>query len=335
MLSSSTLRRVLATAGMTLAGTYTGLSVAQRYYRNTLASPTELRPALDWRTHSLETPAGRMHYYHRPGRGTPVVLLHSIQRGASSFEMKPIALHLAEETTRPLYTIDWLGFGRSDRPPLQYAPPIYGQQLYQVLAELVEAPATLIALSLGCEYAAWMGLQAADRVDRLVLISPTGLSAPESMFGLMRLVRFIPPRTGLFELVFARLTQRPSLRDFYEREIFLNPDAVPESLIDYAHTTARVKGAHHALRQFVEGRLSLDDVAEKMYSRLYRPTLIVTPATPGPTLQRFDRLPNVLDRNRRNVSDRALPGGLMPHWEAPGSFFETLDDFLVSQSGRA
>lgn len=335
MFSATTLRRALTIGGATLAGTYAGLHSAQYWYRTALTSPTELRPALDWGSHSLEVRAGRMHYYHRPGQGTPIVLLHSIHSAASSFEMKPIARYLAEETDRPLYAVDWLGFGRSDRPPLSYGPDTYGQQLYQVLTDVVETPASLVALSLGCEYAAWMGLQAAPRVQRLVLISPTGLSASRHVPGPQHPARSIGSRIGLSELMFAYLTQRSSLQEFYETEIFLDPDAVPDSLVDYAQTTSRVRGAHHAPREFIEGRLFLENVADEVFGRLYRPTLLLTPATPGPTPQRFDEVPSVVEQNRCNVTHWALPGGLMPHWEAPDAFFEVLDAFVLNHSEEA
>jgi hypothetical protein len=79
----------------------------------------------------------------------------------------------------------------------------------------------------------------------------------------------------------------------------------------------------------VDGSLFLDAVAETVYARLYRPTLLLTPADPARTVQRFDRLPQVLDANERDLQHALLPGGLLPHWEAREPCFEALDDFLT------
>jgi hypothetical protein len=65
-----------------------------------------------------------------------------------------------------------------------------------------------------------------------------------------------------------------------------------------------------------------------VYARLYRPTLFLTPEAPASTVQSFDRLPALLDHNPRDLSHQALPGGLLPHWEAPAPFFDAVDDFL-------
>ena len=319
--------RTALLAGTAAAGAYAGVAAASWWNQRQLPPSVTLPPALNWDSRSLETRWGRTHCYVRPGTGRPIVLLHSVNATASSAEMKPIAHHLAETTDRPLYAVDWLGFGKSDRLDLTYTPRVFARQLYTVLTEEIDTPADLIALSLGCEYAAWVGLQAAPCVRRLVLVSPTGLTAPRRLSALKRLALASASELGAFELLFYRLTRASSLHRFYSRQVFLGD--VPQALVDYAATTAHAKGAHYAPRYFLEGRLFVDEVADQIYARLYRPTLLLTPATPGPTIQSFDRLPPLLDKNSRFVTHRSLPGGLMPHWERPAPFFEAVDAFLA------
>jgi pimeloyl-ACP methyl ester carboxylesterase len=331
----SRLTRALLTAGGVAAGAYAGLSAARWWHRRTLPHPSTLPPALSWRTRTLETPHGRSHCYVRPGEGRPIVLLHSFNAVASTFELNPVAEHLAETTDRPLYALDWLGFGRSDRPALDYTPSVYSDQLYQILTDLVEAPADLVALSLGCEYAAWMALQAAPQVRRLAFISPTGLTAARGPSGPGRIALTLAGRTGAFELFFYRLTQRASLRQYYARQVFTDPTAIPDVLLDYAESTAQAQGAPHAPQRFVQGDLYLDNVTDDVYARLYRPTLLITPEQPGPTIQSFDLLPRLLDRNPRDLTHQTVPGGLMPQWEAPDALWPVLDDFLTADESSS
>jgi pimeloyl-ACP methyl ester carboxylesterase len=331
----SSLTRTLLTAGGVAAGTYAGLAAARWWHRRTLPHPSTLPPALSWRTRTLETPHGRSHCYVRPGEGRPIVLLHSFNAVASTFEMKPVAEHLADTTDRPLYAVDWLGFGRSDRPAIDYAPSTYSEQLYQVLTEFVDAPADLVALSLGSEYAAWMALQAAPQVRRLALIAPTGLTASRGPSASSRLALDLAGRAGAFELFFYRLTRRASLRQYYGRQVFADRTAIPDVLLDYAESTAQAQGASHAPRRFVQGDLYLDNVTDEIYGRLYRPTLLVTPEQPGPTIQSFDLLDQVLDRNPRDLTHRTVPGGLLPQWETPDALWPVLDDFLAADEPSA
>ncbi|PSQ95108.1 MAG: alpha/beta hydrolase [Bacteroidetes bacterium SW_9_63_38] len=326
------LSRTLLAAGGAAAGAYVGLAAARWWHRRTLPPPSSLPPALSWRTRTLETPHGRSHCYVRSGERPPIVLLHSVNAVASTFELKPVAEHLATTTDRTLYAIDWLGFGRSDRPALDYEPSIYADQLYQVLTDLVEAPADLIGLSLGCEYAAWMALQAAPQVRRLALLSPTGLTTTRGPSAPGRLALNLAGRTGAFELFFYRLARRASLQQYYTRQVFGDTAAISDALLDYAESTAHVRGAPHAPQRFVQGALYLDNVADEIYGRLYRPTLVITPEQPGPTVQSFDLLPRLLDRNARDVTHKAVPGGLMPQWETPNALWHVLDDFLATNA---
>jgi pimeloyl-ACP methyl ester carboxylesterase len=328
MLNSSSLRRTTLRTGAALAGAYAGLRAASWAYRQALPSPLSLPPALNLEPRPFEAPDGRVQYYARPGTGPPVVLLHSFNAVASSREMQPIAEHLVATTDRPVYALDWLGFGRSDRGPLDYSPALYERQLYHFLREVPATPVDLVALSLGGEYAAQITLQAAPMVRRLVLVSPTGLGEARGLSASGRFGLALAEKTGSFELLYYALTRRSSLRDYYARQIFLAPDAIPEALLDYAEQTAHVRGAHRAPLRFVDGTLSLVNVATSVYARLYRPTLFLTPEAPASTVQSFDDLPALLDQTPRDLSHETLPGGLLPHWEAPAPFFDALDDFL-------
>lgn len=305
-----------------------GLSLARRWAERRRPAPETLPPVLSLRTRTVEGPGGRVNLYVREGTGTPILLVHSFNAAASSHEMKPIATHLVRTTSRPVIAMDWLGFGRSARPDISYTPARYISQLYRVLSDVVDGPADVVALSLGAEYAAQVALQAAPLVRRLALIAPTGLTAQRGPSTVGKAMLTAAAQTGAFDLLFYRLTRRASLRRFYERQVFLDPDAIPEALLDDAERTSHAKGAPNAPRRFVDGSLFLSDVADDVYARLYRPTLLLTPADPAPTVQRFDRLPDVLDANPRDLSHTALPGGLLPQYEAPDALFDALGGFL-------
>jgi len=313
------------------AGTYVAVTGLQRLIRSQLPAASTLPKALSAETRTVGLPGGNVNYYHRPGRGTPLVFVHSFNAAASPFELEPIFDHWARETDRPLYAMDWLGFGRSDRPDIDYRPDLYRSHLYTFLRDVVGNRADVVALSLGCEYAAWVALQSAPRVRRLVLLNPTGLGRRRGPAPVAQTMIKAADKTGLFELLFYRLTRSASLRDFYERQVFVRKRDVPDALVDYAHVTSHARGAHHAPRRFVDGSLFLDDVAADVYARLYAPTLLLTPADPASTVQTFERLPDVLQSNGRDLSHRNLPGGLLPHWEAGAARAETLaaiDAFL-------
>ena len=79
-----------------------------------------------WRGHRVA--------YTRHGAGTPVLLLHGIYAGASSYEWRNTVDALAARHT--VYALDLLGFGRSARPNLRYTPALYQAFLADVMAKL-------------------------------------------------------------------------------------------------------------------------------------------------------------------------------------------------------
>ena len=79
------------------------------------------------------------------------MLAHSVNAAASAYEMKP--LWDAYAGTRPVYALEWPGFGSSDRPDLRYTPELMTRALNALVAEL-GSEVDVVALSLGSEFAA-------------------------------------------------------------------------------------------------------------------------------------------------------------------------------------
>lgn len=74
----------------------------------------------------------------RHGEGAPVVLVHSVNAAASSFEMRPLFEGLRGE--RPVLAFDLPGFGRSQRGPRRYdrALVLHDQDAYTDFSRLPE-----------------------------------------------------------------------------------------------------------------------------------------------------------------------------------------------------
>ncbi len=319
--------RALVTGSVALGAYLTGTVV--RWVRRARRPTSDtLPPALDATVRAQELMEGCARFYERAGAGVPLVLLHSFNAAASSFEMKPLFEHFAATTARPLYALEWFGFGLSDRPPVRYRPELYQRQLRRFLSEYLHEPAEVIALSLGGEYAAVVACEATFLIRKLVLLSPTGL-APGARSSLMqRALLGLASGTGAFELLFYRLARRETLRRFYARQVFGEGSEVPGEVVEYAYRTAHVLGAHYAPRRFIDGSLFLGEQARRAYARLPVPTLMTAPQDAASLVQDFDGLDEVAARNAAHVQTRRLPAGLMPQWEAPAALFAVLDDFL-------
>lgn len=327
--SDEALRRTALVSGSVALGAYLTGTVFRWLRRSTYPGPDSVPPMLPGTVHSLELMEGEARYYERPGEGAPIVLLHSFNAAAGSHEMKPLFHHFTETTDRPVYALDWFGFGLSDRPPVDYRPELYRRQLRRFLSEVLTEPADLIALSLGCEYAAVVTDEVPFLVRRLALIAPTALGDEDESSLTRRALVGLASGIGAFELFFYRLTKRETLRRFYAEQVFQDGTDVPDDLVDYAFMTTHVRGAHHAPRRFVDGSLFLEEQARAAYVRLAKPALVITPVRPEGLVQRFERLGDVTAQNP-NLRPQMLETGLMPHWDTPDVLAAELDAFLAS-----
>src|SRR5262245_20250941 len=135
-----------------------------------------LRPATDAERRTFASPAGGMlsYYVDKRGSGRPLVLIHSVNAGASSYEMMPIFDHY--RAYRPVYALDLPGFGFSERSRRTYSPRLYSDAISDFLQSQVKESADVAALSLGSEFAARAAKDRPDLFHSLALISPSGFS---------------------------------------------------------------------------------------------------------------------------------------------------------------
>lgn len=323
-------RRTALVTGSVALGALATSSLFRKLRNLKLCAPQQLPPAIDAKASEMEFMEGSARFYQRDGSGVPIVLLHSINAAASSHEMKPIFEHLAERTTRPVYALDWLGFGRSDRPPVYYSPMLYQRQLRRFLSEHVRQPADIISLSLSCEYTAELARSLPYLVHKLVFISPTGVSNSDGISMWQRALVAAAGSVGAFEIFFYRLTRPEVLRSFFQRQVFVR-GRVPDDLINYARATTLVHGAYHAPRYFTQGRLTNGPAALQAYVQLQIPTLVIVPQSDETLIQHFDRAGDLAAGNPEFIQLERIDTGLMPQWESPQDLFSVLDEFLIAE----
>lgn len=256
-------------------------------------------------------------YSDTTGQGSPLALVHSVNAAASAYEMRPLFEHY--RGTRPVHALDLPGFGFSDRGG-GCSPDVYAGAIVAWLEQEVREPANVVALSLGCEFAARAALERPDLVRSLAFISPTGFSSrpARGMAGVDRLPG--PLAQAFYDL----LASRPSIR-YYLGKSFEGP--VDDGLAEYAYAAAHQPDARFAPLCFLSGRLFTPDAAGQLYARLPQPVLVLYDRD---AYVDFDRLPAFLLRHPNWCSER-IPGTRgLPHFEKLDETCAPLDLFSAS-----
>lgn len=275
-----------------------------------------LPPAIDAEEGDVDIMGeGRVHYYaDRSVKGRPVVLLHSVNAAASSYEMRP--LFEALRGTRRVFAFDLPGFGRSARDARTYTPEFFARAIERFVIDVASpqgAPCDLVALSLSCEFAARAALANPALFHQLTFISPSGLSShrPRKTVEALRahalapLLHIGPVGRGVFKL----LATRRSIRYFLSKS-FVGP--VDEGLATYAYLAAHVAGAERAPISFVAGELFTPDAADSLYTPLRVPTLVLHDTD---AYTDFGALDAVCARNLEFRAQRIAPSRGLPQFE--------------------
>ncbi len=292
-------------------------------------APADLPPALPAPTDSFAIGRWHARTYERPGTGTPIVLLPGVSPVASCHEVAPLFEALAALTQRPLKAMDWLGFGRSDRPAIRYHAGLYQRQLLRYLSQAGE-PCDVVAWGLGAEYAAAVAVAAPHLVRRLVLVAPSGLDRGSEGSLMERFVVGLTGGTGAYRLAFELRSRAVGIHRYYAEEVFTTDAPVPEPLVDAALVATSAAGASHAPRRLSEGLLFMDEYAHRSYATLHCPTLVVLPALTDAVAPHFDALPDLVAANNQHLIVTLLETGLLPQWEQPEAFARRVEAFLTT-----
>jgi pimeloyl-ACP methyl ester carboxylesterase len=294
---------------------------------------TELGYALNLRLHYVPWRDVHYAYYSRAGSGRPVVLLHGINAVASAHEMRPLVQRLQRDTTRPIYALEWLGFGHSDRPEVSYTPELMEDQLEHFLARIVKHPggADIIGLSLGAAYAAQVGRRRPALLHSLVALEPAGLGEePEEIGRAWSRLLFTLP--GVQRAFYDRITTPDALYRFAGENLFTAEFGVPEEFVEYGAETARVEGAARPLDDFLNGRLFPAEVRDA-FLHLPRPLLVLHGSVAERRMESYRELPEL--NARTDTAVMSLPTGALPHWERPGDVMERITQFYAGIASAA
>jgi pimeloyl-ACP methyl ester carboxylesterase len=215
----------------------------------------------------LQTPTGvqdrwvnvfgmKIHYLEA-GSGPALILLHGLGGDASNWSANISALSKSHRVVVP----DQIGFGRSDKPLINYRVGTLVDFLDGFMKELKIDRASLVGNSLGGWTAAAFALAHPEKVDRLILVDAAGYSLDKNVD---------PKSLGLLN---------PSTREgilqvlsvvFYNKEMFANPALADQF---FAHKVAAGDG--YTIQRFIDSVVAGLDMLDNTATRIKQPTLIV------------------------------------------------------------
>lgn len=151
------------------------LLLALRYgarRRATPVLPETLSPAI-FATRVVATSLGQM-VYHTSGAGEPLVFVHGVYPGASSFEWSRVYPHFA--TTHEVIVPDLIGFGESERPAEALDMRELGEAFVEFIHLVVgDRSPVVIGSGIGAKFLFMVAAQHPELLARVVVWLPVGV----------------------------------------------------------------------------------------------------------------------------------------------------------------
>ncbi|NJK99841.1 MAG: alpha/beta fold hydrolase [Spirulinaceae cyanobacterium SM2_1_0] len=269
------------------------------------------------------------------GSGQPLLLIHGF--GASVGHWRQNIPVLAKAGYQ-VFALDLLGFGASEKPPLDYCLELWQQQLHDFWAENIARPTVLVGNSIG-GLLSLMLLAAAPELARAgVLINCAGglNHRPEELPPPLRLVMGAfetlvrSPLTG--PLLFNLIRQKPLIRNSLS-QVYRDRTAITPELVEMLYRPACDRGAQQAFASILTAPPGPRPA--ELLPQITQPLLVLwgedDPWTPidGATIYR-----QLADQEAR-VQFHAIPrAGHCPHDEKPALVNALLLDWLQLLSSQ-
>ncbi len=108
--------------------------------------------------------------YRVSGNGKPLLLIHDLIPGNSDIEWNSIINKLSDSHT--VYSLDLLGFGRSDKPAITYTNYLYVQLITDFIKSIIGRRTDVIASGSSSSIAVMSCCNDTSLFDRIILVNP-------------------------------------------------------------------------------------------------------------------------------------------------------------------
>lgn len=186
----------------------------------------------------------------------PILFLHGF--GSSLAQWQENLLPLSQ--TYPVYALDLVGFGASEKADTAYKVELWADQVYDFWRTFIGEPIVLVGHSLGALVALTAAVAYPEMVKNLALLTLPA-SRQEMLIGSLqswvgRIESFFTSPLVIRPLF--RLVRRPSIIRSILKAAYVNPERVTEELVASFLTPGFDRGASRAFYRLSKARTQLD-----------------------------------------------------------------------------
>lgn len=168
--------------------------------------------------------------YQKKGNGNPLLFVHDLTIGSSNYEYHKLINNLTEH--HEVYSIDLLGYGLSDKPPITYTNNLYEQLINDFIKNVIGKKTSVVVTGESVSFVIMACHNYHEIINRLICINPQSLflqnQIPSKQTKLMKLFLEIPI-LGTF--TYHVLANKHTIRKLFQELYFYKQEEIKEKYI--------------------------------------------------------------------------------------------------------
>lgn len=186
--------------------------------------------------------------YQKKGSGNPLLFIHDLTVGSSNYEYHRLINNLTEK--HAVYSLDLLGYGMSDKPPMTYTNNLYEQLVTDFIKSVIGKKASVVVTGESVPFVIMACHNNPEIINKIVCINPQSLflqnQIPSKQTNLFKLL-IETPILGTF--IYHLFSNRSSIEKTFWKSYFCNREEVKEKYI-YNYLEAAHLDDYHAKYAF-------------------------------------------------------------------------------------
>lgn len=181
-------------------------------------------------------------YYTKRGQGKPLLLIHDLILGSCDYEWKEIIDKLSNEYT--IYTIDLLGFGRSDKPNITYTNYLYVQLLNDFIKNIIGKRTDIICSGSSCSIGVMACCNDSSLFDRILLVNPDSILKTNQLPNKQtKILKFLIECPIIGTFTYNIMASKHFMEEDFIIHYMASPTSLSNNLIHAYHEAAHLNGA--------------------------------------------------------------------------------------------
>lgn len=168
--------------------------------------------------------------YQKKGSGSPLLFIHDLTVGSSSYEYHRLINNLTEN--HEIYTIDLLGYGLSDKPSMTYTNNLYEQLISDFIKNIIKRKTSIVVSGESVPFAMLSCHNNPEMINKLICINPQNLYLQNQIpSNQTRLMKFFLEVPILGTFTYHVLTNKYTLEKMFKEQYFCHSDEIKEKYI--------------------------------------------------------------------------------------------------------